>query len=49
LLARAEGTDESPKVTEGQLPRETEVAQNQITSSNVANGIVGILEEAHES
>ena len=44
LLARDEGTDESPKVTEGQLPRETELARNQITSSDVANGIVGILE-----
>ena len=45
MLARDAGTDEIPKVTEGQLSRETEVARNQITSSNVANGKGRILEE----
>jgi len=44
LLARDEGTDESPKVTEGQPPRETEVARNQITSNDVASSKGGILE-----
>jgi hypothetical protein len=32
------------KIPEGHLPRKTEVARNQITSSNVANGTGGILE-----
>jgi hypothetical protein len=45
LLASDGGTDESPKVPEGQLPRETELVRNQITNSDAANGILGILEE----
>jgi hypothetical protein len=40
-----EGSSENTKVHEGQLPRETELARKQITSSDVANGILGILEE----
>jgi hypothetical protein len=44
LLARDDGTAKRPQVTEGHLPREAELARNQIASSNVANGIVGILE-----
>jgi hypothetical protein len=44
LLARDEGTVESPKVTEAKSPRETELARNQITSSTVANDTMGILE-----
>jgi hypothetical protein len=45
LLARDEGTDESPKVTEVESPRETEVARNQITSSDVVSSKGKILEE----
>jgi|JI10StandDraft_1071094.scaffolds.fasta_scaffold419784_1 hypothetical protein len=45
LLARDEGTAKTKKVPEARSPREAEVSRNQITSSDVANGIVGILEE----
>jgi hypothetical protein len=40
----AKVSHESTKVPEGHLPRETELVRNQITISDIANGIVGILE-----
>ena len=45
LLARDEGTVKSPKATEGQPPRETELARKQITGSNIASSKGRILEE----